>query len=507
MAQDDPGTADSEESSHKQILRSSSIIGGASVINIAVGLAKTKIVAILLGPAGVGLVVLLQNLLQTVSSIAGLSIGAAGTREVAEANSSGDPARMAIARRALAIGSLSLAAIGAAAFWILSDVLGALVSTDPAATDQIDWLAVGVLLTIAAQAQMALLTGFRRVGDLARSSILSVVVSAAIGIAAVFAWGRAGIVIFVVAPTVATFLISHLYVARLPKAPAAPAPAKAVAVKLQGMIRFGVALTVAAAAVNAGQLAARTFIQSELGESAVGYFQASWLISITYIGFILQAMGTDLYPRITEKIGDKAMVNRLINEQTEVALLLAAPVLLISIAGAPWIIHLLYSSAFQPAVPVLQWQVMGDVLKVASWPLGYLLLAAGAARVYMIGEITAIAVLLAVLVVGLPVGGLEASGMAVLAMYLFYLPYVFVIARRRTGFGWTRVNIALIAGLFAACGATISVSRLSPVAGAAFGATLGLAAGILCLKRLSNSLPGPIQSVFARLRRAKPSGS
>ena len=49
-------TDDRNKDSHRQILRSSFIIGGASVINILVGLLRIKVVAVLLGPAGVGLI-------------------------------------------------------------------------------------------------------------------------------------------------------------------------------------------------------------------------------------------------------------------------------------------------------------------------------------------------------------------------------------------------------------------------------------------------------------------
>ena len=41
--------------SYHRILRSTSIIGGASFINIAIGVLRTKVLAVLLGPAGVGL--------------------------------------------------------------------------------------------------------------------------------------------------------------------------------------------------------------------------------------------------------------------------------------------------------------------------------------------------------------------------------------------------------------------------------------------------------------------
>ena len=58
--------------SYRRILKSSSIIGGASFVNIAIGLVRTKVLAILLGPSGVGLVSLYRGLLTTAAAIATL---------------------------------------------------------------------------------------------------------------------------------------------------------------------------------------------------------------------------------------------------------------------------------------------------------------------------------------------------------------------------------------------------------------------------------------------------
>ena len=44
-----------EKATYGQILKSSALIGGSSVLNIAIGIVRTKVMAILLGPAGVGL--------------------------------------------------------------------------------------------------------------------------------------------------------------------------------------------------------------------------------------------------------------------------------------------------------------------------------------------------------------------------------------------------------------------------------------------------------------------
>ena len=492
------------ETSHREILRSSSIVGGAAAFNIVAGLVRMKLVALLLGPAGVGLTVLLQNLLQTVGAVAGMSLGSVGTRQIAEANGAGgtDGARAtAIVRRALAWAVAVLAILGGALFLAASPWAARTLPAGARIGGSVAWLSVGVAVSVVGQGQSALLTGYRRIGDLARMSIWSVNIAAAIGIVAVLVWRDDGILVFVLAPIVVTTIVGRCYVRRLPPAPEAAVTIAEMKPQWSAMLRLGVALTLAAAAVTGGQLAARMLIQHDLGAAAVGYFQASWLVSVTYIGFVLQAMGTDFYPRVTAAIVDTAAANTLVNEQTEVALLLAAPVLLGALGAAPWIVPLLYSRAFEPAVAVLQWQVLGDVLKVASWPLGFLLLASEASRAFMLAEIVAILMLLAVLALLLPPLGLQAGGIAVTAMYLFYLPCVYAVARVRTGFRWSALNLVLLAALAGTAIATLIVSRLSAIGGGVMGVMLAAGAGVLCLWRLSDALPGPVGAVVARVRR------
>ena len=191
--------------SYRQILRSSSIIGGASVINIAVGLLRVKVAAVLLGPAGVGLIGLLTSLAGTGSAVAGLGVGIVGTRQIAEAAGRNDGAAMAAARRALFWGTLGLALAGAAVFWALRGVLAVRVLGDASLAGDVGWLALAVGFTVAAASQTALLNGLRQIGDLARVSVLSAMLSTLLGVGALMLWGRGGLMAFVVAGPLASF--------------------------------------------------------------------------------------------------------------------------------------------------------------------------------------------------------------------------------------------------------------------------------------------------------------
>lgn len=494
----------SSDNSYKQILRSSSVIGGASVLNIAIGLLRIKAAAVLLGPAGVGLIGLLQSMMSTAATIAGLGLGNVGTRQIAEAAATGDLQTVAITRRALLWVTLALASIGALVFLMLGGILAARVLGDPARAADVAWLAMGVALTVASGSQGALLNGMRRIGDLARISIGSAISSTAVAIAAVWLWGPRGILAFVLAAPAASFLLGHWYVAKLGRLRTPPASLHALAAQWRTMIRLGAAFMVSGLAVSLGQLLARALIQRELGAAALGYFQAVWLIGMTYLGFVLSAMGTDYYPRLTAVIRDRETTNRLVNEQTEVALLLAGPAFLVILAMAPWIIEVLYTSAFVEAVAILRWQVLGDILKVASWPLGFVILAAGDGRTYVVTESLAIGVLLLAMWILLPILGIVSAGIAFFAMYIVYLPAVYVLARHRTGFRWSPQVRCQFVVIFAAAFGTAIASMMWKSVGTVLGMLAAVGFTLHSLARLGGmaKVGGPVGRIASCTRGA-----
>lgn len=475
-------------SSHREILHSSSIIGGAAVINIAIGLLRTKVAALLLGPAGIGQIGLLNQLVTTAASMAALGFGSVGIRQVAEAHSRNDPTAVATARRALFWGTLLLALLGSLLFWALRVPIATLVLGDPGQSGAVGWLALGVGLTVACGSQSALLTGLRRVGDLARLNVGAATLSAVLGVAALWVWGENGILAFVVVAPLAMLALGHMYVARLPKVGVVPTPLPQLAAQWRTLVRLGIAFMGASLVVHIGQLLVRSIVQRELGAEALGHFQAAWTLSMTYIGFVLAAMATDYYPRLSAAIHDRGAANRMINEQTEVALLLAGPVLLAMLALAPWVVRLLYSAQFAEAADILRWQVLGDVLKVASWPLGFVLVAAGAGRTYLLSEGFTVGLFVLLVWLGLPWLGVQVTGLAFALMYFAYLPLVHWLAHRRLGFAWQpQVRLQLVL-LFLAALATCLLSYWYDWLAMSLGLIAALGFGLHGLHRLADML-------------------
>lgn len=459
-------------------------MGAASVINILFGLVRMKAAAVLLGPAGVGLFGIYQNLVSTAATVSALGFGTVGTRQIAEAHANGQDQDVTAARRALFWGSLILAALGASIFYFLRNQIAANILAEPVRGTEVGWLAVGVALTVLAGSQTALLNGLRRIGDLARIQVASGIMAVVLGIGAILLWREDGMLVLVVIGPLTSFVMGHWYVSKLEQVKTGPTPLAALAGQWRMMAILGLAFMVSSLVTSLGHLAVRTLVQRELGLDALGQFQAAWTIGMTYLTFVLGAMATDYYPRLAGCIHDKPTACRLINEQTEIALLLAGPVLLILLALAPWVIHLLYSAEFAPAVGILRWQLLGDIFKILSWPLGFALLAAGAGKTFVLTETAGTGVFVLSVAAGLPMLGVIATGVAFLALYLAYLPLVFWFAYQRLDFRYAAGVVRQTVALIGAATVVVALGAWSHTAAAVVGMALALVFAAQSLSRI-----------------------
>lgn len=469
--------------SHREVFRSSAIIGGSSAINVIVSIAKVKVLALLLGPVGIGLMGLYLNILGLAATLSGCGMDSSGVRQVAA--SADDAETLSIVRRALWWGNLLLGLSGMTALWLLREPVAEWVFGDSIHTGEVGWLGVGILLSLIAGSQTALLQGLRRIGELAKISIVSALVAAVAGILAVYWLGEDGVLWFVLVAPAANFLVASYYAARLPR-PVTTYDHAAIQKQWLAMLRLGIPLMSAAVVTLLTQLAVRSIVLRELGVEASGYFQAAWAISMTYVGFLMNAMAMDYYPRLTQAIGDEKHARRLINEQTEMALLIAGPVLLAMITFAPWVIQLLYSQNFGPAVELLRWQVLGDILKLASAPIVFIFLATGHGGVAIGIQCVWSAVYLGALVLGIRDFGLMMAGAGFLAAYLSYFVVVSLIANRVHGLKlpprtWSFLSLLLLTGAL-----VLFIAYRSAATTYVAGSIATLLVGVYSLRRLND---------------------
>lgn len=469
-------------SSYGQILRATSIVGGGKVLTILIGLVRTKVLALLLGPAGIGVMGLLQGVMTTGATLFGLGMGQSGVRQIAAAD--GDPAKLSTVRKALWRSNLVLGLVGLAVLLAFSEPIARLVFGETGRTADVAWMGVGVLVSLIVASQTALLQGMRRIGDMVKAGLVGAFLGTVVGIAVVWWLGAEGIRWFVLATPLFSVLGAAWYARKLPPAEEGAAPAQTFWEQWREMASLGTYLMVTAVAGSLTALAVRSILTRELGVDAAGQFQAAHVISGQYLGLVLGAMAADYYPRLTGSVGDKEKQNGTVNDQLEVALLLVAPLVLSVVALAPWMLTLLYSADFQMAAGILRWQVLGDVLKVASWALGFIILAHGDGKVFLFAELTTHATFIAALYLLLPALGLQAAGVAFWLQYVYYFPLVWWITRQRYGFRLRASGWLYLGGLFAVAALVSASSRWTEWAAGGVGVVLAMGAGVMALQHI-----------------------
>jgi O-antigen/teichoic acid export membrane protein len=486
--------------SYGQILRSLKIIGGSSIINVLIGLLRTKIAALIIGPQGMGLIAIYQGILSTASSVLSMGIATAGTRLVAETSTPERHANQRAIVTAMFVGCTVLAVLGAGGLFLCRDAVSVWVVGDKAQAEAIGWLAVGVGLTIASGAQTAFLNGRRELADLARISVWSALLSTVIGTGAVFLLGKIGVVIFVLATPISTFIFGMILVRRRQEGIFNRVPLHQLTPHWVALSKLGAAFMMSGAAGSIAQLLVRSMLLKQSGDEALGQFQAASTIGVTYIGFVLSAMATDFYPRLTEAIGDHSNASRLVNQQAETALLVCGPVFLLMLGLAPLLVQVLYSSEFSQAGQLLRWQILGDVLKVAAWPLGFILLASGNGRNFVVTEAVVNAVFVAVAWIAIPSLGAEAAAIGFLTMYAALFPLVWLLARTMINFRWEPAPLRYLIALSAMAMAAFGLSFLNETATGVFSVTTAAMLAVYGLGRLGQMALLPPK--LARLSRA-----
>lgn len=79
-----------QQSSYRQIMKATSIFGGVQVFNILIQLIRSKVIAVLLGPAGMGVIGLLNSTISLITSVSNFGLGTSAVRNISEADASGN---------------------------------------------------------------------------------------------------------------------------------------------------------------------------------------------------------------------------------------------------------------------------------------------------------------------------------------------------------------------------------------------------------------------------------
>lgn len=424
----------SEQSdAYDRIIKYTGLFGGVQGIVALITVVKTKLVSLFLGPTGFGINESFNRTLNLVKSMTDLGVSFSAVKNVSECKGSDEPDMLQESILVTRTWSFITAAAGMFVCIILSQLFSYWAfEGDKGYT--LSFLLLSPLVAFSAinGGETAIMKGTGMLVQLAKSQLITVVLTLCISVPLLWKLRLLGIVPSLVLVSFASMVVTCSYSFRAFPYRIRPFSASTLS-KGFGMIRLGVFFT-ATSFFGAGAFSIIANYLMKYGNAEItGIYSAGYLL-ISYLGlFVFSAMESDYFPRLSAVNRDREKINSLVNSQAEVAILLMAPMIVGFIVFLAVIVSLLLTSRFYDAVPMARIAAVGLAFKAMTQPLSYVSLAKGDSRTFMLQEVLFDVVFVVTVLAFFHFWGIAMTGAALTVAAVFDMVMVCTITRVRFG--------------------------------------------------------------------------
>ena len=415
----------------KELLKAAAKSSAGTFITLLSSAVAVKIIAVFAGPAGIGLFSLLRQIQQTASIVGVMGGQAAIVQGLADKEGRERGAYTGVILRTVIIATcLVCAFVILGAPWLAHWILGELQN----ATRIFRFLAIPILLGSGVLFLSGVINSHRAVGALALVQIAAGLSLAAFAyVSSIQATGLAFVVLLAsssfTALAVATYLcrrnswlgpLTNGWWQSAPKGRSAEFLKVASATLVTGLVGTGSVLIIRAA------------VSKYQGYAGAGIFDAGWTLSMTYVMLILTSFSAYYLPTLGKLKTQAQARNNLIQQYFKFATFASIPLIASVMLLKPWVIELLYSREFIPAIHMMRWMLLGDFFKISSWVMAMPMLAYADMRPYVISELLWNAGLVLLGYIALRMGaGIENIGIIFMILYFLYFLYTYFYCKRK----------------------------------------------------------------------------
>lgn len=358
-----------EEKHYKTLFKATSLFGLVEVLRLLLKIITNWAASNFLGSKGFGLVGLIENTVQLISSFSSFGLNFTGVREIA-ANKENDIELQKIIK-AVSQFSLFTGVLSA----IISIVFASKLSVETfKTTEYFYWfiaLSIYFVATSYTQSRIIYLEGSQNFQKLVRINIIVNIFNSLIVLAAYYFFKTQGIIIAMIINS----LVALIFYSKLSDIPKTSLKLTTVDRKLyfNKFIKSGSLLALNTTIGLACFYIIRMYF-NDIDEEILSFYNAGNIIIVSYLGIIFLAMGKFFFPKLSQSIKDQKTSNKLINNQLELSLLIVLPAIILIYTFADFFIKLLFSSAFLPVSDILLFGLISIVFRSFNYAVGYLLL-------------------------------------------------------------------------------------------------------------------------------------
>ncbi|MCD2260097.1 oligosaccharide flippase family protein [Psychroserpens luteolus] len=402
---------------YTNILKSTSLFGAVQVFSILISIVRSKVVALWIGPAGMGIIGLLSSTLKVVGEVTRLGLDTTAVREIALSDNQDDHNQVsevvATIRKVVWFTGL----LGVVVTIILSPLLSLLAFDNYEYTIGFIWISLSLLFNQLSSGQLALLQGFRKLKLLAKANLLGNFIALLVSLPLYYFFRLDAIVPVIVLSSLAALSVSWFYSNKL-SFEKVKLSNKDVYLKAKGMLGLGFMLSVRGTITLVAAYVFQLYLSHAGGVDEVGYYVAGFMIMNSYVGMVFNAMQTDYFPRLSGIVSFEDKVNSTVSQQAVIGILIIGPLVVGFLSFLPIIVKVLYSNEFLVITGFISWAILGILFKTLSWSMGYVILAKGDSKLFIKTAVFFNALMLIFNILGYYFYGLEGLGISFLVYYI-----------------------------------------------------------------------------------------
>ena len=413
------------------------------MVNIIITLIRGKALAILLGPAGMGLNGLFLSGLNLIKTASSLGIEQSAVRDISAAHASGNIPRInrtfSVFRRWIWI----TATLGVFITIALSPLLSRFSFKSGEHTWSFVLLSATFIFGALAGGIYTLLRGTRNIKAMAQANIVGSVAGLIVALPVFYFYGIKGVVPAIILTSFSGYLVS-VYFRRKISFQQVALSFRETMKEGGGMVKLGISLSLSALMGTGVSYILYAFITRSGGLTDVGLYSSAMTIVGTYVGMVFSAMGTDYFPRLSGVIHDECKWKLLVNQQAEMVILILGPILAVLLATAPLLIRIILSVNFLPIIDFLTWAVLGLLLKGVVWVMGFVLIAKGDNKLFLGTETIGSIYTLGLNVLFYHFYGLKGLGISMFLSYLVSVIMMSIVLKLKYDFQFTKNFMGIV---------------------------------------------------------------
>ncbi len=366
------------------LIKTSILSAISTVIRIISGFILNKVIAIYVGPSGLASIAQFQNFITLVQTLSGDFLKTAVTKYTAQFTNDKE-LKYTFWSNAFKI-QLILAILFSFLLFINADHISSYLFYSDIYTFHIQLFSLFLPLFVFNSFLFSILNGERDIKNyILLNIILSLISMIIISLLLMLFKIEGGLIGYILSPSI-MFFISILFLKQKAWLSLKNFSQKFDTSSLKKLFSFGIITFTSIIASTLSLLYIRSFISDIFSLDEAGYWQAIWALSQIAQSLIITSLSTYLLPILSAE-----KTQKIISEELKKGFSLLIPVVIIISAiiyfSRDFIIVILYTDSFKPMESLFLWQMIGNVVKVSGWLIGYLVVAKAMVKTVIVTEV------------------------------------------------------------------------------------------------------------------------